>query len=254
MLLHLKTYGQGEPLILLHGLFGDGDNWRGIAAALADRFQVLVPDLRNHGRSPHSPEMTFPVMAADVAELLAAQGVPAAAFLGHSLGGKVAMQLALNRPGLVRRLIVADMSPRAYAPLHLDILAALQALDAGSFTSRSEIEAVLAGAIPSERLRRFLVKNLARNAGGTFEWRMNVTALADNYPHLLAAATGPQPYAGPALFLRGGRSEYVPAADEPLILELFPRAQFRTIANAGHWVHTDAPEEFLRLTRDFLGS
>ena len=137
-------------------------------------------------------------MAADVAGLLAAQGLPAAAFLGHSLGGKVAMQLALTRPGLVQKLVVADMAPRAYPPLHLDILAALQALDVGSFTSRSEVEAVLARAVPSERLRRFLLKNLARNAGGTFEWRMNVTALADNYPHLLATVTGPQPYAGPA--------------------------------------------------------
>jgi len=253
MQLHFREYGRGEPLILLHGLFGDGGNWQGLAAALTDRFRVLVPDLRNHGRSPHSPEMNFPVMAADVAGLLAAQGVTAAAFLGHSLGGKVAMQLALTRPGLVRKLIVADMAPRAYPPLHLEILAALQALDVGSFTSRTEIEAVLAGAVPSERLRRFLLKNLTRNTGGTFEWRMNVTALADNYPHLLAAVTGPQPYAGPALFLRGGRSEYVPTADEPLILELFPRAQIRTIANAGHWVHTDEPEEFLRLVWEFLG-
>jgi len=212
-----------------------------------------VPDLRNHGRSPHSPEMSYPAMAGDVAELLAAQGLTAADVLGHSLGGKVAMQLALTRPGLVQKLIVADMAPRAYPPLHLEILAALQALDVGSFTSRPEIEAVLAGAVPSQRLRRFLLKNLARNAGGTFEWRMNVTALADSYPHLLAAVTGPQPYAGPALFIRGGRSEYVQPADEPLILELFPRAEFRTIANAGHWVHTDAPEEFLRLTREFLG-
>jgi pimeloyl-ACP methyl ester carboxylesterase len=253
MQLHFKTFGTGRPLVILHGLFGDGDNWHGVATRLADRFRVLVPDLRNHGRSPHSAEMSYPAMAGDVAELLAAQGLTAADVLGHSLGGKVAMQLALTRPGLVQKLIVADMAPRAYPPLHLEILAALQALDVGSFTSRPEIEAVLAGAVPSQRLRRFLLKNLARNAGGTFEWRMNVTALADSYPHLLAAVTGPQPYAGPALFIRGGRSEYVQPADEPLILELFPRAEFRTIANAGHWVHTDAPEEFLRLTREFLG-
>jgi len=253
MQLHFKTFGTGRPLVILHGLFGDGDNWHGVATRLADRFRVLVPDLRNHGRSPHSAEMSYPAMAGDVAELLAAQGLTAADVLGHSLGGKVAMQLALTRPGLVRKLVVVDMSPREYPPLHLEILAALQALDVGSFTSRPEIEAVLAGAVPSQRLRRFLLKNLARNAGGTFEWRMNVTALADSYPHLLAAVTGPQPYAGPALFIRGGRSEYVQPADEPLILELFPRAEFRTIANAGHWVHTDAPEEFLRLTREFLG-
>jgi pimeloyl-ACP methyl ester carboxylesterase len=253
MQLHFKTYGQGRPLVILHGLFGDADNWHGIAVRLADQFQVLVPDLRNHGRSPHDPAMNYPVLAADVAGLLAGQRLGKALVMGHSMGGKVAMQLALTQPALVQKLIVVDMSPRAYEPLHREILAALMALDVGSFTTRLEIEEALAGVIPSLNLRRFLLKNLTRGVDGVFEWRMNVMALADSYPHLLTAVSVPKPYGGLVLFIRGGRSEYHRAAGEPLIAELFPRAEVRTIENAGHWVHADAPEDFVRHVREFLG-
>jgi len=251
--LHYKTYGGGgAPLVILHGLFGGADNWHGIATRLADCFQVLVPDLRNHGGSPHHAEMSYPLMAGDVAALLADRGWPAAAVLGHSMGGKVAMQLALTRPDLVQKLIVADIAPRAYPPAHREILAAFLALDVASFSTRAEVEAALAGPIPSLNLRRFLLKNLGRGDEGRLEWKMNVTALAGNYPRLLLAVTAPQPFAGPALFLRGDRSEYVLAADEPLIHALFPRAEIRTVAQAGHWLHADAPEEFVRLVREFL--
>jgi len=289
MQLHYKTYGQGEPLVLLHGLFGSSDNWHGIATRLAERFQVLVPDLRNHGRSPHSAEMNYGVMAGDVAELLetlaergsvtpshspAGRGLnPAsdasdqvgaaahraalrgttAAVLGHSMGGKVAMQLALTHPNLPHKLVVADMAPRAYAPRHLEILSAMMALDVASFSSRQDIEAALAGPVPSLNLRRFLLKNLGRGAGGEFEWKINLAALSEHYPDLRAALSAPHPYAGPTLFLRGERSDYIQAADEPLIFELFPRAEIRTIPGAGHWLHADAPDEFVRLVREFPG-
>ena len=252
MELYFKDYGSGEPLVILHGLFGASDNWHSIATRLAERFHVIVPDLRNHGQSPHSDEMDYPLMAGDLAELLAVQGLPVANILGHSMGGKVAMQLALTQPKLVRRLVVADMSPRGYTPLHNEIIAALAALDVGSYSARQEIEAVLAGPIPSLNLRRFLLKNLARAADGKFEWKINVTGLAENYPNLRVAVTG-TPFAGPTLFIRGGRSDYIQATGEQTIHELFPRAEVKTIESAGHWVHADAPEDFVRLVREFLG-
>jgi pimeloyl-ACP methyl ester carboxylesterase len=252
MRLYFKEYGKGEPLILLHGLFGASDNWHTIATRLAERFHVIVPDLRNHGQSPHSDEMDYPLMAGDLAELLAAQGLPGADILGHSMGGKVAMQLALTQPKLVRKLVVADISPRGYTPLHNEIISALAALDVSSFSARQEIEEMLAGPIPSLNLRRFLLKNLGRGAGGKFEWKINLAGLEENYPSVRAAVAG-TPFAGPTLFIRGGRSEYIQATGEPLIQELFPHAEIRTIENATHWLHADAPDEFVRLVREFLG-
>jgi len=252
MQLHYKSYGHGTPLILLHGLFGSADNWHGIATRLADQFHVVVPDLRNHGQSPHSDEINYPVMAGDVVELLATLGWTSANILGHSMGGKVAMQLALTRPELVQKLIVADMSPRAYTPLHNEIIAALNSLDVASFATRTEIEAALAGPIPSLNLRRFLLKSLGRAADGTFEWKINLSGLARGYPNLRAAVTGPQPYTGPTLFIRGSKSEYIRATGEPAILELFPHSRVTTIADAGHWLHADNPEEFTCRVREFL--
>jgi len=253
MQLYFREYGQsGEPLVILHGLFGASDNWHSLATRFAEQFHVCVPDLRNHGQSSHSDEMDYPLMAGDVAELLAGQGLATAHILGHSMGGKVAMQLALMQPDLVQKLVVADMSPRGYTPLHNEIIAALAALDVSSYASRTEIEEVLAGPIPSLNLRRFLLKNLTRNAEGKFAWKINVTGLAENYPNLRASVGG-TPFAGPTLFIRGAKSEYIRAVGEPSIPEFFPGAEIKTIENAGHWVHADAPEEFVRLVREFLG-
>jgi pimeloyl-ACP methyl ester carboxylesterase len=252
MHLSFKQYGQGEPLLILHGLFGGSDNWHTIATRLADHFHVVVPDLRNHGQSPHSDEMTYVAMAADVAELLATLGWTSAIILGHSMGGKVAMQLAVTRPDLVKKLVVADMAPRGYTPVHNEIIAAMAALDVGSFSSRTAIEEALAGPIPSLKLRRFLLKNLGRAADGTFVWKINLSAIAAGYPHLRVAIAGPQTYAGPVLFIRGSRSEYIRAAGEPSIPDVFPQAKIRTIEGAGHWLHADNPDEFVRLVREFL--
>ena len=252
MQLYFRAYGQGEPLVILHGLFGAADNWHSLATRLGERFHVIVPDLRNHGQSPHSDEMDYPLMAGDVAELLAAQGLREANILGHSMGGKVAMRLALTQSNLVRKLIVADMSPRGYTPLHNEIIAALAALDVSSYSARQEIEEVLAGPIPSLNLRRFLLKNLSRGADGKFVWKINVTGLAENYPNLRMAVTG-TPFTGPTLFIRGGRSDYIQSTGEPTIHQLFPGAEVKTIENAGHWVHADAPDDFVRLVREFLG-
>ena len=252
MPLHFKQLGQGEPLVLLHGLFGSGDNWFGVAPKLAEKFHVFAPDLRNHGHSPHHAEMDYPLMAADVEKFFAAQKIESAHVIGHSMGGKVAMQFALDFPARVKKLVVVDMAPRAYARTHDKIFAALLALDLKSFQTRWEIEDALAPEIPSLNLRRFLLKNLGRDEQGKLIWKMNLRGVAENYSHLGEILGAEKIFSGPAFFIRGGKSDYINAADEMAIHKQFPAAKIQTIATANHWVHADAPEEFVRLVLDFL--
>ena len=252
MRLHFKESGRGPAVILLHGLFGSSDNWHYLALKLADSFHVLAVDQRNHGQSPHSDEMDYRLMAADVNKLMDARGLASALVIGHSMGGKTAMQLALQFPERVEKLVVADMAPRPYAPAHELIFAAQLALDLEIFSSRQEIEDALAPAIPNLVLRRFLLKNLGRDAAGQFFWKINLRGLADNYGKLREAIAGPAPFRKPTLFIRGGKSDYIRPEDEPLIRQLFPRSEIHTVADASHWVHADKPEEFGRLVLDFL--
>ncbi len=252
MQLHFKESGRGRAVILLHGLFGASDNWHPVAQRLAVKFRVLALDQRNHGQSPHSAEIHYPLLAADVQEFMAAHGMERASIIGHSMGGKTAMQFALQFPERVEKLVVADMAPRAYAPAHDPIFAALQALDLKSFSTRHEMEAALAPAIPDLALRRFLLKNLRRNPGGEFFWKINLSGLAENYPKLCHPIAAPRPCAKPVLFIRSGKSNYINPEDEPLIRQLFPQARIQTIAEAGHWVHADQLELFLRAILDFL--
>lgn len=252
MQLHCKESGAGPAVILLHGLFGSSDNWHTVATRLSEKFHVFALDHRNHGQSPHSPEMDYPIMAADVDRFCASQGLADARVLGHSMGGKTAMQLALNFPHRVGKLVVADMAPRAYAPAHDKIFAALLALDPPQFQHRAQIEDALAPDIPNPVLRRFLLKNLGRDASGRLFWKINLPGLARNYWRLREPVGGPAPFPKPALFIRGGRSQYLLPEDEPLLREWFPDAEIKTIPDAGHWVHADQPAEFLRLLLEFL--
>jgi esterase len=252
MQLHFKESGQGRAVVLLHGLFGSADNWQPIAQRLAEKFHVFALDHRNHGQSPHSAEMNYLLMAGDVDRFMAARGLETAAVVGHSMGGKTAMQFALQFPERVEKLVVVDMAPRAYAPAHDKIFAALLALDLPSFQTRQQIEDALAPGIPNLTLRRFLLKNVGRDAAGGFFWKINLRGLADNYLQLGEPVAALAPFLKPTLFIRGGRSKYIGPADEPLIRELFPPAQIQTIAAASHWVHADQPAEFLRLVLDFL--
>ena len=252
MKLHFQALGCGEPLVLLHGLFGSADNWLGVAPKLAEKFHVFIPDLRNHGQSPHHAAMDYPLMAADVDKFFAGQKLERASVIGHSMGGKVAMQFALDFPARVQKLVVVDMAPRAYAPAHEEILAALLALELARFQTRLQIEEALASGIPSLSLRRFLLKNLGRDDSGRFVWKMNVRGLAENYSRLGEVLSPRHPFPRPALFIRGGKSDYIDAADEVEIRRLFPAAQIHAIPAAGHWVHADAPQEFVRLVLDFL--
>lgn len=252
MQLHFKEIGQGRAVVLLHGLFGSSDNWHFIAQRLAEQFHVFAVDHRNHGQSPHHAEMNYPLMAADVEKFFVARGLASASVIGHSMGGKTAMQLALQFPERVEKLVVADMAPRAYAPAHDKIFAALLALELPKFHTRQQMEDALAPEIPNLVLRRFLLKNLDRNADGAFHWKINLAGLAQNYLKLGEPVAAAAPFAKPTLFIRGGKSKYIKAEDESLIRELFPQSQIQTIAEASHWVHADEPEEFLRRLLDFL--
>ncbi len=252
MQLHFKQLGHGEPLILLHGLFGSADNWFGVAPKLAENFHVLIPDLRNHGQSPHSAEMNYSLMAADVENFFAAQKIESAHVVGHSMGGKVAMQFALDFPVRVKKLVVVDMAPRAYQRAHDYIFEALLELDLNLFQTRAEIEVALEPEIPSLNLRRFLLKNLGRDEQGKFFWKLNLRGVAENYPRLGEVLSLQNHFEKPTLFIRGGKSDYIRVGDELEIKQRFPMAEIQTIAAANHWVHADAPAEFLRLVLDFL--
>jgi pimeloyl-ACP methyl ester carboxylesterase len=252
MQLNFKQLGQGKPLVLLHGLFGSADNWFSVAPKLAERFHVVAADLRNHGHSPHDAEMTYPLMAADVAELFDTCGFASASIVGHSMGGKVAIQFALDFPERVNKLVVVDIAPRAYARSHDNILDALLSLNLADFNSRQEMENSLASQIPSLYLRRFLLKSIGRNDAGQFYWKMNLQAIAANYSRLCEAIGAGRSFAGPTLFLRGGKSDYVNTSDEAEIRRQFPAAKFDTIASASHWVHADTPGEFVNVVLDYL--
>jgi esterase len=252
MQLHFQSFGQGPPLIILHGLFGSLDNWHSISQGLAADFQVFAIDQRNHGRSPHAAEMSYPLMAEDLKEFLANQKLGAINLLGHSMGGKTAMLFALTYPEFVEKLIVVDMAPRVYSERHREILNALSALDLGSLKSRTEMESQLASSIPDLAVRRFLLKNVKRDEAGTFYWQMNLRAIEANYAQLSEAVSSERPFEKPTLFIRGERSNYIRDQDLPAIEKLFPRVEHCKIAGAGHWVHADSPEAFLRKVREFF--
>ncbi|MFN0014224.1 MAG: alpha/beta fold hydrolase [Saprospiraceae bacterium] len=247
-----REFGQGSPVVILHGLFGFSDNWQTVAKALADQHLVFTPDLRNHGRSPHLPTHSYPEMADDLQVFLEQHWVFQTALVGHSMGGKVAMQLALNRPDMVDRLVVVDIAPGPASDNHGDIFRALLDLDLTQINARPQAEAWLATRVPDVGTRQFLLKNITRNPDGGFAWKMNLPVLWAEYPAILAGVQG-EPFSKPTLFIRGSRSDYIRDADFPLIRSLFPQAQVVTVEGAGHWVHADKPVELLAVLREFLG-
>lgn len=252
MELHFKRTGNGPALILLHGLLGSLDNLAPFAERASAHFTAYSVDQRNHGLSPHADEMSYESMAQDLAGLLDRHDLPTASVLGHSMGGKTAMQFALAHPERVTKLVVADTSPREHPPSQARVLEAMLALDPASLVTRTEAERELTKAIPDATTRRFLLKNLANDGAGGLRWKCNLRSLHENYPQLRAALRTARPHSKPALFIAGGNSDYLGEADMPLIKELFPRAELKTIARAGHWVHADAPVEFAEIVLEFL--
>lgn len=257
--LHFKRYATAHaspapPLVILHGFLGSGGNWSTLArTAFSGARDVYALDARNHGRSPHTDAFSYALMAADVAAFLDAQNLARADVLGHSMGGKTAMTLALHHPARVRSLVVADMAPRAYPPGHHALLRALAAVDLASVASRQDADDRLAGAVPDWGVRQFLLKNLTRTPGGTYTWAANLDVLTRHYDQVLRPIDG-RPFGGPTLFARGERSDYVRETDRAEIRRLFPRADVVTIPNAGHWVHAEAPQAFADAVLAFLNA
>jgi len=246
--------GQGPAVVCLHGLLGAGTNWLGIARGLADAFSVYAPDLPAHGRAPALPQMSWDTLARTVAAFLDAEALDAASVIGHSLGGKVAMQLALQFPARVLRLVLVDCSPRRSAPRHATLLDLLAQVPIRSFRHRADLDRVLAAAISEARLRRFLLTNAVPGPDGCLRWRMDLNALRAHYDRLLEPIGPGRPFDGPVLVLRGERSDYVEEADLVELRRWFPRAEVRTVPHAGHWMHVEAPDIFLTHVREFLGA
>jgi len=252
MILHGTETGTGNPVVLLHGLFGRSQNFGTLARRLSANVRVIALDLRNHGASPHAPGMSYTEMAADVLQTLAHRGVPTSAMLGHSMGGKVAMIAALTRPQSVSRLIVADIAPVSYRHSNAAVSAVMQSLPLTPGLQRGDADTHLAQAVPDPAVRGFLLQNLS--LGPTPAWRIGLDHIAadmtliEGFPELPPHTS----YDGPTLFLRGQTSGYVKDSALPAIKSLFPRAALQTLENAGHWLHADQPAAFAAAVEQFL--
>jgi len=253
MRLNAVEAGEGAPLVLLHGLFGAASNWGAIQKRLSAGRRVIAMDLRNHGASGRDAGMDYPAMATDVAETLDALGAAPAAVLGHSMGGKVAMALALTRPEAVERLVVADIAPVAYPPALRGYVAAMQGIPLRPELTRREADALLAETIPEPGIRAFLLQNL-RFGDGAPAWRLALEEVAAAMPVIEGFPEMPGRYGGPVLVLNGERSSYVRPEHHEGIRALFPAARFATVPGTGHWVHSENPSGFLALVEPFLAA
>ena len=243
--------GKGIPLIVIHGLFGAADNWRSHILRWSEERHIVSLDLRNHGRSFHADEMSYHAMAADVVALLVSLNIQRAHILGHSMGGKVATQLALDHPQLECSLLLADIAPVAYAPRHNDVLAGLNAIDLASLQSRKQGLEILANYIDDIKVCQFLIKSLYRDKAGQFAWRFNLKAIEAQYQHISSAPEGTA-YTGPVLVLKGDDSAYILAEHRPAFAKLLPKAQLKVMTGCGHWLHAEKPDLFVRLVCRFL--
>ena len=254
MQLHYQTQGSRQspspPLVLVHGLFGSADNWGTIARHFAQHYQVISVDLRNHGRSSHSDTQAYQEMANDLLETVDALGLEKIHLLGHSLGGKVAMQFATQNPERLQSLIVVDMAMRAYDDAHTHLINAMLAVDVSQMATRNEVDQALKAAIPELMVRQFLLTNLVKTEG-RLQWRINLPALKANYHHFQAAMAAH--YAGPCLFMRGERSDYVQESDMAEIRQSFPQVEFASLPT-DHWVHAEQPQLFIQTLENFLAS
>ncbi|MEM9759657.1 MAG: alpha/beta fold hydrolase [Pseudomonadota bacterium] len=249
--LHSSVEGQGSPLVLLHGLFGMGSNLGGISRALSDVFEVHQLDLPNHGRSSWTDDMEFATLAAAIHAYIADACDGMAAVLGHSLGGKVAMQLAMDHPEAVSQLVLADIAPVSYPPSHSSAFAAIEELAAEPPASRREAAERMRGHLQEEAVVQFLLLSLQRTGDGRYRWRFNARGLRDNYAKLLKAPRDGT-YPGPTLLVYGALSSYVDEEGDKAARRRFPAVEFVTIADTGHWLHAEKPAEFNASVRYFL--
>jgi pimeloyl-ACP methyl ester carboxylesterase len=252
MILHTVQSGEGPPVVLLHGLFGSARNFGFVQRALSPSFRVIAMDLRNHGDSPHAPDMRYTVMAGDVRETLEALAFGPAAVIGHSMGGKTAMALALRYADAVARVMVCDIAPVTYQHGNAGVARAMQVIPLSPALTRRDADAALVSVQPSADVRAFLLQNL--RFGAAPAWRIGLAEIADAVPDLEGWETFPAVYPGPSLFVTGANSDYVLAEHRPGIRALFPSARFVAVKNAGHWLHADNPAGFLSVAEGFLAA
>ncbi|KMT64712.1 alpha/beta fold hydrolase [Catenovulum maritimum] len=242
---------QNKTLVLLHGLFGSSDNLASVAKFFSEHLQVINIDLRNHGLSEHSSEHNYILMAQDVADLLSQLEVNSCYLLGHSMGGKVAMTLALQSPELVEKLIVEDIAPVTYSNRHQDVLAGLGAVDLANLKSRSDADKQLQAYVLEMSTRQFLLKNLVKT-DSSWSWKCNISGLTVNYPNVCDFPNIDKIYDKPCLFIKGGQSEYITQAYQQAIVRLFPQAKAKVVQSAGHWIHAEKPAIFNKILADFV--
>ena len=254
MKLFYRHFGNGKPVVILHGLFGLSDNWVTFGRRLGEQYSVYIPDLRNHGRSPHSPLFDFPALENDLLEMVDEWGLEEIYLVGHSLGGKIAISFSLHHPEIVKKLVVVDISLRKSTSgrHHQELLNAMISVDFSSVHSRSGVDDQLALKVPGTKLRQFLLKNVYWRDHQTLDWRLNLRAINEHLPAIFEGVSDTGFFDGPVMFIRGGMSDYILDTDIPEITMKFPGATVATIANASHWVHADAPGEFFTLVYDFL--
>ncbi|WP_319562958.1 alpha/beta fold hydrolase [Marispirochaeta sp.] len=239
-------------MILLHGLFASKDNFHSLSRRLSHQFTVYALDLRNHGESFHDPEMSYQGMAADTAAFIEELGLGPAAVFGHSIGGKVAMELALSQPVLISALVVEDIAPKQYPPRLAREVQALAELPVTDFTTRPEAEKWMIGKLANPAVARFLMKNLVSAEGGGYFLRLNIEAIQSNLDTLLDFPSSSRSFQGPALFIRGGSSDYIQDDDFSLITRYFPNSHVETLDGATHWVHAEQPDAVADLVLDFF--
>ncbi len=250
-----KIGDKKEVLIILHGIFGTGDNWISIARQLTDQFTIYLIDQRNHGKSPHSTDFNYDLMVDDLKKLIDTEHLEQIYLLGHSMGGKVAMRFALSYPDLIKRLVIVDIAPRFYTlTQHARYIKTLLSVPLATCETRAEVEMQIKSVIDDIGTRQFLMKNLARNEEGVFFWRINLQSLLDNLDEVGKMVSSNDFFDKPTLFIRGEQSQYILYTDFDDIAKLFHQADILTIRHAGHWVHADQPDLLLTHLRLFLAN
>jgi esterase len=264
MKLSYKKFGQGPPLIILHGLYGSSDNWVTIGRNLSDIYTVYLPDQRNHGKSPHSELHDYESMRNDIYELADELKLSKFFLAGHSMGGKAAISFALKWPEMISGLLIADISPfvnensnKAVYNQHVSILDTILSINLAEISSRAGAEELLSVKVPSDKIRGFILKNLERISGNKFEWKINALSLRNNIDNIMSgldrnSAIARQVTGFPVTFLRGGDSDYITNDDYPDILKVFPAAEIINVPGAGHWIHADRPDEVIKYLRKLL--
>ncbi|HQX43199.1 MAG TPA: alpha/beta fold hydrolase [Saprospiraceae bacterium] len=250
--LHYKKLGQGPPLLILHGLFGSLDNWQTIANGLADQFTIYLIDLRNHGKSPHHPLMNYHLMAQDLVRFVHEHNLREVNIIGHSMGGKVVMELLATDETLVHKAMVVDIGIKAYKGGHEEIFKAMFSLNLDKLTKRSEAEEGLIPFIPDFGVRQFILKNLDRKHDQKFVWKLNLEAIYQNYKNINESLSPDHRIYIPVCFVLGSKSNYVTNEDREEIKIYFSEAEFVTIENAGHWIHADQPVKMVEVIKEYF--